>query len=109
MQMQESQEPHTLVRGKFGERVLCIKDLLFKTKSCRKSPKCQLKFNGNEIKVDDERYECKSIKNTFEFSISQFESKHVGEYECVVSTAEPIVSTAVKVVVHHGMYASLIQ
>lgn len=99
---------------------MCVKDLLFKTKNCRKSEQliCQWRFiNGNEIKHDDKHlYKC-SDKNTLkcDLSISSFEDKLVGEYECVVSTEEitaksavsrpePIVSTAVQVSVHYVEY-----
>ena len=82
---------------------LCIRDLWFKIEHSRETPKCQWKFNGHEVKVDNEHYKCKTSRNSFELSILRFESKYIGEYECVISTAEEaivqsaIVSMAVKV------------
>ena len=107
------QEPHIRVRGKFGEELLCVKDLLFKTKNCRDSEqlKCQWRFiNGNKIKPEDEHlYKC-SDKNTLkcDLSISSFEDNFVGEYECVISTEESTeitAKTAVQVSVYYGEYA----
>ena len=82
---------------------LCVRDLWFKIDHSRKPPKYQWKFNDHEINVDDEHYKCRTIRNNFELSILRFESKHIGKYECVISTVEEaivqpvIVSMAVKV------------
>ena len=97
------QKPHILEKGYSDEDVhVCIKDLLFKIKDGRKSPKCELWLGGKRISEADKRYsvEYKIDKNVFELSILHFESKLKGVYECVVSTAEePKVSTAVEVII----------
>ena len=110
------QEPHIVVKGKLDEEVtICIKDLLFRVKDAQMSPKCQWKFNGDELKpgneteAGSEHYKCKMGNfYTFEFPISKFKTVHVGEYECIISSAKEclvqstVVSTAVKVFVDYG-------
>ena len=97
------QKPHILEKGYLDGVVnLCIKDLLFKIKDGRKSPKCELRLDGKRISEVDEHYsiEYEIDKNVLELSISHFESKLKGVYECVVSTAEdPKISTAIEVII----------
>ena len=101
------QKPQILKKGKLSKKVdLCIKDLLFKTRDGRKSPKYEWRVDGQRIEADNEHYKYKSDKNTFELSISPFESKFQGVYECVISTTEqPTLSTAVEVTVESGEFA----
>ena len=96
-----------LVKGKSGKKIhLCIKDLLFKVSDGRETPKCEWLVDGEKIEADDEYYEYKCGRNTFELSIPCFESQLKGKYECVVSTAEePRLSTAVEVIVDSGKCA----
>lgn len=94
------------MKGKYGNRVdLHVKDLQLKVEDGREPPKCQWKVNGDEIIADGEHYviECQNDKNAFKLSILLFESKHIGKYECIVSTVEePILSTAVTVSLDSG-------
>ena len=76
-----------------------------KVSSGRGAPKCEWFVDGEKIEDDDERYKCKSDKNTFELSILHFDSQLEGKYECVMSTAEePTLSTAVEVTVDSGTF-----
>ena len=87
-----------------------MKNLLFKIQDGRKSPRCELWLNGKLISENNEHYSVTYLidKNEFELSISHFESKLKGVYECVVSTAdEPKVSTAVEVNIEPGKFACL--
>ena len=86
------------MRGKFDKKVeLYIRDLWLKIDAGRKSPKCQWKINGDEIEVDDEHYKCETVdRNNFKLSISRFDRKHIGEYECIIlTTEEAIVQPAI--------------
>ena len=82
------QKPQIIVRGKFDKKVdLYIRDLWHKIDARWNSPKCRWKFN--KIEVDDKHYKYKTVdRNNFGLSILQFESKHIGKYQCVISTTE---------------------
>ena len=73
--------------------------LLFKIKDGRETPKCELWHDSKRISEAD-IVEYDTDRKMFKLSISHFESKLKGKYECVVSTAEePTVSTAVEVII----------
>ena len=100
------------MNGKSGDKVhLYITDLLFKIKDGR-ATKYEWRVNGEEINPDGVHYKDDSEhkdgrdKNTYGL---QFDSKFKGKYECVVSTAEePILSTAVEVIVDSGKCAVML-
>ena len=97
----------TLVKGKPGKKVhLWIKDLLLKVSNGQDTPKCEWLVNGEKIEANDKHYKHKSGRNTFELSIPCFKRQLKGKYECVVTTVEePILSTAVEVIVDSGKCA----
>jgi arginine repressor len=85
------QTPH--IRQLGGKMHLC--NLLFKVEDGRKSPECELQLDGKTITV------CKVERKMSKLSISHCESELKGVYQCIVSTTEePIVSTAVEVIIN---------
>ena len=97
------------MKGTYGKKVhLCVKDLLFKVKDNRPS-ECEWRFDGEKIE-SDEHYKNESDKKTHKLSILHFENRFKGKYECVISTTEePIVSTAVEVIVDCGKCAGMLR